>query len=626
MSTSIVPPQRRGTEQRASPVNRRRAIEPALVAAVLVGVAVFLAYLPFIRVNPDPHHDGFVLKTAMDVAHGQTLYRDTFDQYGPLFVATNAIAVKIFGGQIIVLRLLCAGMLATAASLVVWAARVFLSPLRASVSVLLWLLLDPTLRGFPFLAWSSIHALFWSAIVLTCLIELTFQKTRRRAMLLATVGGLALAGVTMTRGPTGLATAVGVALALAIRHRYLTRVSVRELVAWLTGFLAPLIAFGLWLVAVDVTREFRQQMISLPRQWYGGYGSQADSFGYLRGEFTNSAIRVAIVAAIVAGAFVVLRGRRPRSKAVGGSIVIIFAVLALTIRDLSMHDLLNVKTLPFELPLAALMGLVAALVACHRRTTRIASTSAAGLDQKLAVETAVPTDVARGVALSTASAIALAGIVQYYPVTDSRHLFWGVALVVTPAVGALCMLGGRAVAWALVAGCCISLAPSMIEKGTASLSLTRRPSPENVRPLTNMLLTDGEWRTWGRDAADLATVLSRHRDAPVVLFGPDALPATLASNLTNADPYFIDWGPVRYPILFGVVSVPVPRNPRAIDRFVERRRPVAWFARGNPELDRFLRRHRYRVLHQPRPDCSDPALLPWSCPVIAVPREWQANV
>jgi len=56
-------------------------------------ISVVLAYLPFVRIDPDPHHDGLVLKNALDVAHGLTLYRQSFNQYGPLFVFTDAAGV-----------------------------------------------------------------------------------------------------------------------------------------------------------------------------------------------------------------------------------------------------------------------------------------------------------------------------------------------------------------------------------------------------------------------------------------------------------------------------------------------------------------------------------------------------
>jgi hypothetical protein len=84
-------------------------------------ISVVLAYLPFVRIDPDPHHDGLVLKNALDVAHGLTLYRQSFNQYGPLFVFTDAAGVATFGYHLIVLHWLSVVFLAAAAVLLVWA-------------------------------------------------------------------------------------------------------------------------------------------------------------------------------------------------------------------------------------------------------------------------------------------------------------------------------------------------------------------------------------------------------------------------------------------------------------------------------------------------------------------------
>lgn len=90
---------------------------------------------------------------------------------------------------------------------------------------------------------------------------------------------------------------------------------------------------------------------------------------------------------------------------------------------------------------------------------------------------------------------------------------------------------------------------------------------------------------------DLGRVTTRHPETPVLVYGPDALPATLAGDLSNPDPYFVEWGPYPFDLPFGRVNTPVPWNDRARDRFVRTRRPIGWFARGNPELEPFLRRY-----------------------------------
>src|SRR3954468_13220014 len=51
--------------------------------------------IPFARIGVDPHHDGIMLKPALDVLAGQTLFRDTFMQYGALTCYLQVVALWI---------------------------------------------------------------------------------------------------------------------------------------------------------------------------------------------------------------------------------------------------------------------------------------------------------------------------------------------------------------------------------------------------------------------------------------------------------------------------------------------------------------------------------------------------
>jgi hypothetical protein len=65
-----------------------------LLVAIAVTVAVFT---PFARLGIDPHHDGIMLKPALDVLAGETLFRDTFSQYGLGTTYMQAAALWLFG-------------------------------------------------------------------------------------------------------------------------------------------------------------------------------------------------------------------------------------------------------------------------------------------------------------------------------------------------------------------------------------------------------------------------------------------------------------------------------------------------------------------------------------------------
>jgi 4-amino-4-deoxy-L-arabinose transferase-like glycosyltransferase len=73
----------------------------------------------FLTLDADPHHDGIMLKPAVDVANGEILFKQMFTQYGALVTFLQALALGIFGKYLIVIRLLTAFFYAIIAT-VIW--------------------------------------------------------------------------------------------------------------------------------------------------------------------------------------------------------------------------------------------------------------------------------------------------------------------------------------------------------------------------------------------------------------------------------------------------------------------------------------------------------------------------
>ncbi|HBA61203.1 MAG TPA: hypothetical protein DCZ92_10390 [Elusimicrobia bacterium] len=117
----------------------------------------------------DPHHDGIMLKPAMDVAAGYTLFRDTFTQYGALTTWCQALAIKLFGGSLLVLRLLTAFLYGTLALLLWLVNERFLPRYLNTFSCASWLLM-----GHFFVDNPSLFVMPWSTVfaVCSCLLSL----------------------------------------------------------------------------------------------------------------------------------------------------------------------------------------------------------------------------------------------------------------------------------------------------------------------------------------------------------------------------------------------------------------------------------------------------------------------
>ena len=76
------------------------------IFSIAVFVFTVLWFSLFAVMRLDLHHDAIMLKPAIDVAAGKVIFRDTFCHYGALAVWFQALAVKLFGGEIIVGQLL----------------------------------------------------------------------------------------------------------------------------------------------------------------------------------------------------------------------------------------------------------------------------------------------------------------------------------------------------------------------------------------------------------------------------------------------------------------------------------------------------------------------------------------
>jgi hypothetical protein len=118
----------------------------------------------------DVHHDGIMLKSATDVANGQVLFRDTFTQYGALTTFIQALALKVFGPYLIVIRLTTVLFYSLSIVLLYYIWRNFISLSFFWILYALFLVL-PAFYGWTFHPWSSVYALFFMLLANLFMIE-----------------------------------------------------------------------------------------------------------------------------------------------------------------------------------------------------------------------------------------------------------------------------------------------------------------------------------------------------------------------------------------------------------------------------------------------------------------------
>ena len=149
----------------------RKSLVEKLIVLSLIFVLTFIFILPFSLVNIDTHHDGILLKPAIDVAQGKVLFRDTFVEYGALTTFVQAASIKLFGEYLLAMRLTTVFSYAVLAVLlwIIWSK--FLPRNLTLISLILWLALAYFYDG-PFHSWSSVYALVFQCVSFLAVLSL----------------------------------------------------------------------------------------------------------------------------------------------------------------------------------------------------------------------------------------------------------------------------------------------------------------------------------------------------------------------------------------------------------------------------------------------------------------------
>ncbi len=267
------------------PTTLRNLRRPALIFAVTA-----LWFGAFAPLGIDFHHDGIMFKAAADVADGKALFRDTFSQYGILIPFVQALPLRLFGSELLFLKLETVLFYALAAVVLDRLFRPYLS------TVFQWLLLALYWTLAPFLGvtmhpWSSVPAM------LTMLLAgLFFRRYFDRNRSADLIGAGVMAGLAFgLRQPCGAVLLAAGVIALgikyvAIRPPFLN--ALRELGLYLAGTGAVLAVYAIYLTAAGAWQDYYIQCIRFPLNFAGNrsggndWGRIFDSFIPLGSGFT----------------------------------------------------------------------------------------------------------------------------------------------------------------------------------------------------------------------------------------------------------------------------------------------------------------------------------------------------
>ncbi len=178
----------------------------ALIASAVFILSLWFVYL-FSLLNFDTHHTGVMFRTALDVANGKILFRETFTQYGALTVWLQALSLLVLGRRVPSILFVTALFYAATYALFYLLARRFAGrALSLSMSVIA-ILLAPYLM-WDFHPWASVFSLFF--LLLTAYFLLRCETAK--GWLTPALAGLCATLAFWCRQPVGLVAILACAL------------------------------------------------------------------------------------------------------------------------------------------------------------------------------------------------------------------------------------------------------------------------------------------------------------------------------------------------------------------------------------------------------------------------------
>ncbi len=223
------------------------------LAATILFFTLFLVFF-FARIHFETHHTGLMYRTALDVANGQLLFRDTFTKYGVLTTLFQALGILALGRRVTSILWVCALFYAACYALFYMLARRFLPRGLALILTLLSLLLAP-FYFWDFIPWSSIFALFF-----TILAAYLYTAPRAHSHFLHAAVGACTVLAFFCRQPVGITAFVAAFFCYALLARRYR--SLQKALWFLLGAVITLSAFLLPFAALGILDDFYQQSLA----------------------------------------------------------------------------------------------------------------------------------------------------------------------------------------------------------------------------------------------------------------------------------------------------------------------------------------------------------------------------
>lgn len=240
---------------------------------------VMVLFGAFAPLSIDLYHDGVMLKPAMDVASGQVIFRDTFSLYGAFTTFFQALAVKLWGGELLVIKWQTVFFYALSAVMLDVVYARFLTRFFRGVTLVLFVGLAPFYLVIMH-PWASVYALLFMLVATEFVLR--FEERGRNIDLF--IAGVSAAFAFGCRQPCGMVVAVGIAMALAAQWYFgdqkFQRL-LRHLAILLAGIAIVIVPFLLYLWVNRAEQDYWIQSFDFASRFGWQRGGSGDLYNIL---------------------------------------------------------------------------------------------------------------------------------------------------------------------------------------------------------------------------------------------------------------------------------------------------------------------------------------------------------
>ena len=560
-------------------------IRPAL-KFLGVFLLTLIIYLPFSRLGVDPHHDGIMLTPALVVARGGVIHRDIFSQYGPITGYMQAVFVWIFGPHLLSIRIASATYLSLAIALLYssWR-RIF----GEGTALFAYLLVISSSYFFipnsPMHPWSSDVMLFLQALTVYLLV-IGHSSQRKHAYILTYIGGFVLGLQFANRYISAFLMLTGLTIYYLLQKK-------RGLRTLWFGVMTSTGTAMLLLVLSGSYNEWYFQAIQFPRKWVSDVSG---SGGWL-------AIRGAIVTHALPGAALIL--------------MVVFGFKIAAIRNRALTSLQSVLLVLF---VSLLLVVISPELTIPYWNTSDILWSFAGI-LLIATPWYYLRFQKRNAGDITGEAIlfitAVAASTAIFPISDIRHLYWGLIPSIGPGLLFLkshISSARNRVVLALLS--LVLLAPSTLQTIEQTGNMDRVPVAN--APILKGMLMDRKYSQFFSDRFKIIEeFFAVHPKAPILNLCSDGLFASLAPVLRFPDPYFVSWQ-------FGLdfFSHDTQEGRKRLS-FVQNNRPIVWMCPLTEDPQLIAERYQLRLIPAGQNvDIGEPYNWWPYVSYLGVPKEW----